>query len=106
MGGLPFLLAHIEVVVARRAAPVDAVGRLAGDEATVLPEILARTGAPAAMQPVDDGGGDAPRFQDQPRDGGRERVPFAGGPAGRLELLLPRIERLGHRLIRCGPSAG
>ena len=31
--GLPFLLAHIKMIVARRAAPVDARGRLAGDEA-------------------------------------------------------------------------
>ena len=61
--GLPFLLAHVEMVVAGGAAPVDAARRLARDEAAELPEVLARAGAAAAVQAVDDGGGDrgAPR---------------------------------------------
>ena len=43
MGGFPFLLAHIELVVAGGAAPVHAPRRLAREEAAVLPEILARS---------------------------------------------------------------
>ena len=65
--GLPFLLAHVEIVVARRAAPVDAARLLAGDVAAELPEVLAGAGAPAAVQAVDHGGGDLARFQDEPR---------------------------------------
>ena len=67
--GFPFALAHIEMIVARRAPPIDVVGRLARHEAAVLPEILAGAGAAAAVQAVDDGGGDAARFQNEPRHG-------------------------------------
>ena len=59
----PFQFAHIEMIVPRRAPPVDAGGRLAGDEAAVLPEILAGPGAAAAVQAVDHGGRDAAGFQ-------------------------------------------
>ena len=60
--GLPFPLAHIEMVVARRAPPVDAARLLAGDEAAELPEVLAGAGAAAAVQAVDHGGGDLARL--------------------------------------------
>jgi len=53
--GLPFLFADIKQIVARRAAPVDALGSLAGDEAAILPEVLACAGASAPMQAVDHG---------------------------------------------------
>jgi len=39
--GLPFLLADIEMIVARRAPPVDVLRGLAGHEAAVLPETFA-----------------------------------------------------------------
>src|SRR6266571_4513719 len=96
MRGLPFPLAHIEVIVAGRAAPVDAVRRLAGDEAAVLPEVLARAGAAAAVQTVDHGGGDAARLEDEPRHGGGERAGLAGRSPRRLALVL-RPCRLRHR---------
>src|SRR6185312_11707785 len=63
----PFALAHIEMVVARRTAPVDTLRGLAGMKAAVLPEILAGTGTAAAVQAVKDGSRDAPRFQHEPR---------------------------------------
>ena len=50
MRGFPFLLADIEMVVARRAAPVDPRGGLARHEAAELPEILAGAGAAPSVQ--------------------------------------------------------
>src|SRR6185437_10768234 len=47
------------MVVARRAAPVDVLRRLAGIEAAILPETLAGAGAAASVQAVDHIGGDA-----------------------------------------------
>src|SRR3954471_23066279 len=95
MRGLPFTLAHIQMIVARGAAPVDAVRWLAGNEAAVLPEIFARACAPAAMQAVDDGRCNAARFQDQPRHGGRKRAALSGRPVDRRDFLLVqcRIKR-------------
>jgi hypothetical protein len=43
--GLPFALAHIKMVVARGAPPVDVLGRLAGGETPVLPEVLGMAAA-------------------------------------------------------------
>ncbi|WP_456683766.1 hypothetical protein [Bradyrhizobium sp. S3.14.4] len=63
----PFELAHIQMVVARRAAPVDVLRRLAGDEAAVLPEIFAGTGAAPSVQAMDDVGGDTAGFEHQAR---------------------------------------
>src|SRR5262249_6055682 len=60
--GLPFLLAHVEMLVAGGAPPVDAARRLARQEAAVLPEIFARPRPPAALPSVDDGGGDSARL--------------------------------------------
>ena len=105
MRGLPFLLAHIEVVVARRAPPVDARCGLAGDEAAVLPEILARAGATASVHAMDDGRGDAARFQDQPRHGGGERTPVTDGAPDRLGLMGTGRAVIRHPLSDHGPLA-
>ena len=72
MGRLPFLLADIEMLVARGAAPVDRGGGLAGREGAELPEGLARPGAAAAMPAGEDGRGDAACFDKQRRHGGAE----------------------------------
>jgi hypothetical protein len=69
---LPFLLAHVKMIVAGRASPVDPGRRFARYEAAVLPEILAWTGAAAAMQPVNHGCRDAARFEHQSRHSGGE----------------------------------
>ena len=106
MRGFPFLLAHIEMIVARGAAPVDPLRRLARHEAAILPEILPRAGAAAAVQPVDDGGGDATRLEDQPRHGGGERACRAGRTARRFELLVASWCGFGHQLIRRASSGG
>jgi hypothetical protein len=88
VGGLPLLLAHIKNAVAGGAPPIDAACRLAGQEAAVLPEVLARPGAAAAVQAVDDGGGDLARFEDQARQRFRERACFAARVLRGLDLLL------------------
>ena len=98
MGGLPFLLAHIEMVVAGGAAPVDAAGRFAGGEPAILPEILARPGAAPSVQAMNDRRGDAARLEDQPRHGCGERATGADRSAGRLDFLLARRRR--HRHLR------
>ena len=79
VGGLPFLLADIEMIVARRAAPVDVLRRLAGDEAAILPEALAGAGAAPAMQAMDDVGGDAAGFEHETGKRSGERSAFAIG---------------------------
>src|SRR5262249_45568495 len=102
VGGLGFALAHVKMVVAGGAPPVDAARRLARQEAAVLPEILSRPGALAAVQPVDDGGGDAARLEDQARHGLRERAGLAARALRRLDLVLVRalLDRR-HATIRC-----
>ena len=64
MGGFPFAVAHIGVVVARRAAPVDARG-IAFDIGPELPEILADAALAAAMPAGDHGVDDAARLDQQ-----------------------------------------
>src|SRR6266511_2248279 len=59
MRGLPFPFAYIEMFIASGASPVDAARGLSREEAPVLPEIFPRAGALSAVQPMDDGGGDA-----------------------------------------------
>ncbi len=83
MRGLPFLLADIEMIVARRAPPVDVLRRLAGDEAAVLPEAFAGAGAAPAMQAVDDVGGDAAGFKHETGQRRGERSAFAIGTSDR-----------------------
>src|SRR6185295_6927808 len=93
--GLPFALAHIEMVVTRRAAPIDPAGRLARHEAAILPEILAWAGAAAAMQAMDGGRSDAAGLQDQPRHGSGERLAVRRRPLYRLDVLV--VSRLRRR---------
>src|SRR5262249_19245224 len=100
--GFPFLLPHIEVVVAGGTAPVDAARRLPGEEATVLPKILARTGALAPGQAVDHGRGTAARLEDQARTRLRQRAPLPAGVRRRPDLVLIRAP-CRHRLIRSAP---
>jgi len=92
MCGLPFLFAYIEMIVARRTAPIDARGRLAGDEAAVLPKILARAGAAAAVQAMDDSGRHAPRFPGSGRGmPAAERAAFADRATGCGNVLVAAL---------------
>src|ERR1700692_114747 len=95
MRGFPFAFAHIEMIVARRTPPVDIVGWLAVDEAPVLPEILARSGAAPAVQTVNDGGCDPARLQNEPRNPRGELSAFANSRADRLVLRIATYG-LGH----------
>src|SRR5262245_35055293 len=88
------------MVVTRRAPPVDILRRLAGDEAAVLPKTLAGAGAPAAMQAVDDIGGDAAGFEHQARQRSGERAAFAIGTSYRKCLLCCVPVLCGHQPIR------
>jgi len=65
--GLPLLLADIEMIVARRAPPVDIACRLTGREAAVLPEAFARAGAPGGRAGRESRGRDATRLEHQTR---------------------------------------
>jgi hypothetical protein len=100
MGGFPFLLAHIELIVAGGAAPVDTPRGLAGKEVAVLPEILARSGPPAAVQPVDDGRRDAACLKDETRHGFRERAGLAAGALSSLDLVPRRSSWCRHQINR------
>src|SRR5258706_12092613 len=75
--GLPFLHADIEMIVARRAPPVDILRRLAGNEAAVLPKGFSRARPPPSMQAVNDVGRDAARFKHKTRQRSGERSAFA-----------------------------
>ena len=74
--GLPFALAHEGAVLARRAAPVDARRRLAGDEGAKLPEGFARARLPSPMDAVHQRVRDLPRGDDEARQARRERRGF------------------------------
>jgi hypothetical protein len=67
VGRFPLALADIEMIVACRAAPVDAARRLAGDEGTELPEGFTRSGAPAAMPAGQNRGRDTARLDQKVR---------------------------------------
>jgi hypothetical protein len=96
MRRLPFLLAHIKMVVARRAPPVHPRSGLARDKAAILPEILARTGAPPAMQAMDHRCRHAPGFENEARHAGGERTAFAGrsGDDCAVSILARRRARM------------
>ena len=81
--GLPFLLAHIEMLVARRsgASRRGAPARPTGSGGTARNSRPAPARA-AAVQPVDHGGGDAARLEDQARHGFRERAGCRRSRAG------------------------
>src|SRR5712691_6592620 len=68
------------MIVARGAPPIDVLRGLARHEAAVLPEVLARSGAPAAVQTMNDRRCDTACFQDKPRHG----VGELAGADGRL----------------------
>src|SRR5215472_16998703 len=111
MRGLPFLLAYIKMVIACRAAPIDSRGGLARNKAAVLPEIFTRPGAATAVETVDYGCRDTPRFENEPRHAGGERTAFAGRSADSRSVLVcalwrarkwrPRLRC--HRPIRSVP---
>src|SRR5689334_8755233 len=65
------------MIVARGAAPIDVLRRLAGHEAPILPEVLAGSGAAPAVQAVDHGRSDAARIEDEPRNAGGELAALA-----------------------------
>src|SRR5262249_11427226 len=93
MRRFPFLLAHIKMVVARRPPPIDSRGGLTGNKAAVLPEILARSSAAAAVQTVDHSRRDATRFENKPRHAGCERAAFAGRSGDRSTVLIYALWR-------------
>ena len=72
VGRLPFALAHIMAVVARRAAPVDAVGGLACVKALNCQNASPGPGLAAAVDAVGGGGGDAPRLDGDAGQAARE----------------------------------
>src|SRR6266511_2321669 len=90
MRGLPFPFAYIEMFIASGASPVDAARGLSREEAPVLPEIFPRAGALSAVQPMDDGGGDAARLEDQARHALRERASLAARALRCPDLVLIR----------------
>ena len=69
---LPFALAHESALFARGAAPVDPRRRLAREERPKLPEGLARSGAPPAMNAMPHGLRHAAGRDDEARQAGRE----------------------------------
>src|SRR5258708_10032820 len=88
------------MVVARRAPPVDALRRLARNEAAVLPKAFAGAGAPPSMQTVNYIGGDAAGLKHKTRQGGSERSAFAIGTSDCCDLrrCVPGLCR--HQPIR------
>ena len=98
VGGLPFLLAHIEMVVAGRASPVDRGRRFAGNEGAELPEGLAAAAHPASVPAGQNRGGDAPRLD--------QKVGHAGGDPLRLSECPPNGCGLVHApvAIQSSPS--
>src|SRR4051812_37083994 len=99
-GLIPFLLAHIEMIVTRRSPPVDALRRFAGNEAAILPETFARAGAPSPVKAVDDIGGDAPCLKHKPRQRCGERSAFAIGTSDRCNFTAAVLRIRGHQPIR------
>jgi hypothetical protein len=101
MRSFPFTLAHIEVIVAGRTAPIHPPRGLPGQESAVLPKILARSGAAPAMQAMNHGCSDAARFQNETWQRFRQHARDAAGVLRCLNLL-PRCPALDHyRVIQC-----
>ena len=96
--GFPFALAHIEMIVARRAPPVDVLRRLAGHEVAVLPEILAGAGAAAAVQAVNDGRRRRGALPESAAECARRACGFCRRPPGPRSFSLSLRWRLGHSL--------
>ena len=68
------------MVVAGGAPPIDARRGFARDKAPVLPEILARPGAPPAVKAMDYRRRHAPRFKNQAGHAGGKCVALSDGP--------------------------
>ena len=102
MRRFPLAFAHVEMVGARRAAPVDLAQRVARLKLAELPERLARPGAPAAVQAVRDRLRDALRVDEDFRQAVGEAVRFAferqdPGTLGRILADARRSPLLLHR---------
>ena len=65
MGGFPFAVADVGVIVASGTAPVDARHGVTFDIGPELPEILADAALATAMPAADDGVDDAARLDQQ-----------------------------------------
>ncbi len=102
--GFPFQFAHIKMIVAGRAAPIDARGRFARNEAAILPEVFAWAGAAATVQAVDDRGRNAPCFQHQPRHRGGERSACADCTTNCCDIWMCAFGFGRHPAIRSVPS--
>jgi hypothetical protein len=76
------------MIVARRTPPVDALGRFARNEAAVLPKAFAGAGAAAAMQAMNDVGGDTAGLKHETRQRCGERSAFAIGTSDCCDLLV------------------
>ena len=98
MRRFPLALAHVEMVGARRAAPVDLAQRVARLELAELPERLAGAGAPASVQAVRHRLGDALRVDEDFRQAVREAVRFAfeRQDPGTLGRILARLRGVRH----------
>ena len=83
------------MIVTRGAPPIDRVGRLAVEEAAVLPEILAGAGAAAAVQAVNQRRGDAARFENEARHPHGKLLAFADRCADCFILSVAAC-KLGH----------
>ena len=90
---LPFALAHVKMVRARRAPPVDLARGVALAELAELPERLARARAAAAVDAVRDRLRDALGLDQDVRQpvGEAMRLAFQGQDAGRLPRLPTRL---------------
>ena len=90
VGGLPLLLANIEMIVAGGPAPVDAGGRVAAGEGPELPERLAATGGAASVPAGDDRRGNAARLDEEVGKAGGEALRLRQGTAYRAWLRARR----------------
>src|SRR3954452_18077033 len=100
MGGFPFLLADIQMIVARRSSPVDALRWFTGNETAILPETFTGTCTASPVQAVDYVGCDTASLEHETRQGGGERSAFAIGTSDRCNLstVVPGLYR--HQPIR------
>ena len=90
MGGLPFALAHEQMVGACRAAPIDAGARVVLIEMAELPEGFAGTRAPPAVRAVGDSVGHALRLDEERRHAGRQPMGLGFLARKWLKRFLPR----------------
>src|SRR4029453_9876449 len=91
MRGLPFALAHEEMVRACRAPPIDARRRIVLVIVAELPEGFAGAGATAAMGAVGHGVGNAQRLDEQRRHARGQAVGLSFLGWKWLKNSLPRV---------------